>query len=75
MIQMTHVPIKSLNQMPKQIITKVFTHKNQTGRLPWIKNSYNRIKYRKEIYKKMYIKKPDNSYFDPDRNCFYIKKK
>ena len=67
--------IKSLNHMPKEVIAKVFTQKNQTGRQPWIKNSYDRIKYRKEIYTKMYIKIPDNSYFDPDRNCFYIRKK
>ena len=55
--------------MPNEDIANVFTQKNQTRRQAWIKNSsYNRIKYRKEIYTKMNIKKPDNSYFDPDRN-------
>ena len=53
--------IKSLNQMPKKDIAKVFTQKNQAGRQLWIKNSYNRIKYTKDIYRQIYIKKPVRS--------------
>ena len=30
-----------------------------------IKNSYNRIKFTKEIYRKIYAKKQNNSYFIP----------
>ena len=67
--------IKLSNKMPNWNKTDAFIQPIQAGRQSRIKNTYRRINYAKETYRKIYIKKPNNSYFDPDRNCFYIRKK
>ena len=69
------INIKPSTKMPNWNKTDAFVQPIQAGRQPRIKNSYRRSKYEKETYRKIYIKKPNNSYFDPDRNCFYIRKK
>jgi hypothetical protein len=64
------------NTKRNQSYTK--TQKTRFFRSDRANNSYKKpraIRKRRKQWKKIYIRKPENSFYDPDKNCYYIPRK